>query len=70
MKEEAGSYAPVVEQEMEFLNNSLNVYRNMVKRYVEVGGIITAEAIGNLYGNAEQLGLSHDWLARFVESQI
>ncbi len=42
----------------------------MIKRFVEAGGNVTAEGIGHIYALSSDLGLSGEWLNRYVEGRI
>ena len=42
----------------------------MIRRYLESGGNVTAEAVGNVYAISGELNLSGDWLNRFLEGFV
>lgn len=65
-----GSYSKAIDSELQVLEREFISYKSMVRRYVESGGNITAEGISNIYALSEELDLSRDWLARFVEGFI
>jgi hypothetical protein len=42
----------------------------MVKRFVEAGGNVTAQGLGNIYACKDELNLSVDWLAKYAENLV
>lgn len=52
------------------LQNSLQAYVHNCVRYVEMGGRLTGQALANLYGCSEQLGVNPQWLQVYAESEI
>ena len=52
------------------METEFSSYKNMIKRFVEAGGNVTAEGIGHIYALSSDLGLSGEWLNRYVEGRI
>jgi hypothetical protein len=67
---QSGSHNKLIESELAFLNAQRSNYTEKVKLFVQKQGLLTGEGIANLYYGAEKLGLSAEWLEKFVHSEV
>lgn len=64
------SYQKLVESELVFLNSQNQKYAEAVTKYVSQGGLLTGEAIANVYFAAEWLKISPEWLDQYVHHDV